>query len=135
MPWDKKNWVALRKHEPRGGKIEWEEVVKDTGEKNEWARFKNDIPVKTAEKFQKDFESEGRLISDRGHERYYYVICSEIIGASEGQETKIVKVKWLESGTVHGQPYAESQLLQDLKKLNPQEHAYYLKKGEADVVG
>jgi hypothetical protein len=134
MPWERKNWVPLKKHEPRGGNISFEQMVADTVKPDAWARFKGGISEATARKFQIDFESQGRLISDRGHERYYYVICDEIIGASEGEKTKIVKVKWLERGDVHGQPYTETRLLQDLKKLNPLEYAHYTK-GEADVSG
>jgi hypothetical protein len=125
MPWQKKTWVPLKKHEPRSG-VAWDKVVAETGEPDAKSRFKEGIGPKTAKKFQEEFESEGRLFSDRGHERYYYVICDEIIGASEGEETNIVKVKWLDSGTVHGQPYAESRLRLDLKK-NPQEYDHYMR--------
>jgi hypothetical protein len=133
MPWEQKNWVPIAKHEPPGGNISWIEVVEDTGRPQGRAKFKRGISAPARRKFQVDFDSEGCLISDRGHERYYYVICDEIIGASEGEPTKICKVKWHETGTVHGQPWSESELIRELRKHNPEEHARYISLGETDA--
>jgi len=55
------------------------------------------------------------------------LICDQIIGASNGKETDIVRVQWKEnSGELHGRPYTEDELLGEMRrKGNDEEIAFY----------
>ena len=50
------------------------------------------------------------FIEEQGSVRSYYKDVGEIIGASEGKETRFVYVEHLRYGDVHGCPITEDEL-------------------------
>jgi hypothetical protein len=57
----------------------------------------------------------------------YYREYSEVIGASQGEETNLVRVEWNPdpTGAYHGRPISEKELLEELRAINPAELAAY----------
>ena len=51
----------------------------------------------------------------------------EVIGASQGEETNLVRVEWNPdpTGAYHGRPISEKELLEELRAINPAELAAY----------
>ncbi len=47
-------------------------------------------------------EQEAHFICERGTERFYYRVCPDMIGASRGEETNIIKIRRHQAGGVHG---------------------------------
>lgn len=58
-------------------------------------------------------------------QRHYYVVVNEIIGASRGQETNLLKIKRGPSGESHAYPISENELILELRKHRPQELERY----------
>lgn len=82
------------------------------------AKYHKNLTLPEIEAIEMSFETEGELICERGSERFYYIIMDEIIGASLGEETKLVKVQRSTSGPVHGYPITRDELIEQLRKNN-----------------
>lgn len=136
--WRPPRWVHLRKHQLPGGNKKWSAIRRGTALGDKVARFKfaeaiirplgmqfvryeaimyeDDEPA--------DFELRpdiaddqlgGVGISDNGNGRKYYVIANEVIGASLGQDTRIMLIKRSRTGPTHGYPITESALIDALR--------------------
>lgn len=58
-------------------------------------------------------------------QRYYYVVVNEVVGASRGKETNLLKIKRGPSGESHAYPISEDELVAELRKHRPQELERY----------
>lgn len=135
--WLEPYWVEPDKHQFPHGATDWGEVVVRTGEGRRIARYRNRLPNVEIETIEMSFqclldgateeEFLGGFIFQKRIERFYYVICDGIVGASLGQETNIVKVRYHQVGSVHGHPITERELIGSLRKHNRDELQRYQK--------
>lgn len=115
MRWQQTNWDEYKgKHRPKKN-VPWHVQVEWT--RSGQARYKPGVR-------QKDLELataiEGILICEDQAMRVCYHIADSLIGACEGDETRIIRIEWLErSCGIHGMPVSERKLLDELRDLKP----------------
>jgi hypothetical protein len=102
-PWLPIQWVHYCKHLPIGGNTTWDEVIAGTALGKRVAKYKSGMRPAQIRAIEMQIEQQvgpDRIPSWRritktelGVVWYYYVVEDEIIGASLGQETNLVKVE------------------------------------------
>ena len=92
------------------------------------AKYHKNPTLPEIESIEMSFETNGELICERGNERFYYIVMDDIIGASSGEETNLVKVQRSISGPVHGYPITRDELIEQLRKNNPEELDNFLER-------
>src|SRR5687768_5545777 len=125
MAWDHARWVGCDKHFPPTGLEPWSAYVRGTAVGKPRARYKKRMSLEQVEAIEMSFPEHGRLIWEKPLiERVYYLELLEIVGASRGEETRFVRVRWGIGGWVHGYPVTSDELEQELRKRNPEELQY-----------
>lgn len=136
--WRSPTWAHLRKHQLPGGKKKWAAIRRGTAVGDQVARFKfseavvrplgmqfvryeaimygEDEPV--GFEFRRDIADDqlgGIGISNNGNGRKYYVSANGVIGASLGQDTRIILIKRSRNGPTHGYPVTKRALIDELR--------------------
>jgi hypothetical protein len=139
MAWGRVHWISHGgKHRPNQ-KIAWERQVELTANEDYPAKYKPGVPIRQLEESVverwPEMENEhspivlkrGRSVLPVGDWTKVYMICDDEIGASNGHSTDIVIVQWDQepTGCLHGRPISERELIELLRRKNPNELAEY----------
>lgn len=130
MVWDKDSfkWIWFHKHEPLPKSKTWKQMVEATedGGPSLFAReFDRPAVISAFRETLNDTEGHGFINQTCRQKRYYFVL-DFIVGASCGETTRIVKVRWDDGcNEAHGYPITETELLEELKKDNRPEFDHY----------
>jgi len=103
--WLPRRWVRYNKHRPPPH-VEWEQLVA----KGEISYYHPSISEENQEALEIECTTTGVLIAERNGKRKYWMKCSGIIGAADGEETDYLYAEWVMSGEVHGRPITEKML-------------------------
>jgi hypothetical protein len=103
--WAPMRLEPYRKHRPPEG-LSWQQIVDNT--KNGNALY----CITEADQRQAEAEClmNGPLLREIKNKRMFFMEMDQVIGASEGVETKFIYVEWLVSGECHGRPITEQEL-------------------------
>lgn len=131
--WLPLSWEDPPKHRAVRGNTPWHEVVKQTALGRKVAKYRNGIGADARRNIEMKMSSENLdeanrqwgFITEKGVERFYYVVVDDVIGAALGEETNIVKVHRGIAGFVHGYPITRAELEEQLAEHNPEELEYF----------
>lgn len=131
-PWHPPNWIHIDKHFRWPGLCSWTDVVRNTGRGRREAKFRitknrvEEIGNEFVQCEQVQFNGVDEALQDNvgyaytsknGNVRFFYVIADEIIGASLGQETKIMIIN-RQNDPTHAYPITKDELQEILQKEN-----------------
>jgi len=106
--WAHPQWNWYNGRHRANNSVPWRKIV--NGTKNGVSKYYQGMTDAEQQALELRCVAQGNLIEEKGSVRSYYIDAGEIIGASEGEQTKFVYVEHHRLGTVHGSPITKHEL-------------------------
>jgi hypothetical protein len=108
--WTKKTWKYYKKHIPPNQRTKkWEHLVRETAERGHKGYYHPSL-IGQIQNMETKALDEGKALHEHGPVRYCWLEFADVIGASEGQETKFLLVEHHQAGDFHGHPVTWDEL-------------------------